>query len=220
MASDPTIPIAQAEQTLNQVITGADAHRAAGLSHLSTVRQAKSEQWTRERTRLAKLLGDGHPAVVALNQRIAVNASLVTALGVASDQAQTDVPVVDKGGWVVHGRVRDAAFKPQPAMTVALYDENKKWLQQFGYASTDQTGYFLIRYKPQAATERTSEAAVITTGAITTAHLQVLDAKGRTVHIDSEALALQPDQAYYREIVLTGELVGQPPPGDPQPGRK
>ncbi len=198
----------EADRIVKQVITGVDENRAASFQHLTVVWQTKSAQWERERARLSTLLGENHPVVDELAQRIENNRRMLKSLEIAADQAKTEVPEVDSASWAIHGRVRDPELKSQAGLTVALYDESKRWIRQSGYGHTDQTGYFLIHYKAGPATDREPKSSSAKV------YIHVLDAKGNTIYIDRESFAPEPGRTYYREIVLSREGIGQPPPSD------
>lgn len=53
---------------------------------------------------------------------------------------------VAKTGWALNGRVYNAQMQPAAGFTVFLVDIGNRFQQQYGFATTDRTGYFLLNY--------------------------------------------------------------------------
>ncbi len=53
---------------------------------------------------------------------------------------------VAKTGWALQGRVVDAQMQPVAKFMVFLVDAESRYVEQYGSAYTDNTGYFLLNY--------------------------------------------------------------------------
>ena len=51
-----------------------------------------------------------------------------------------------RNGWALHGRVFNTQLQPISGLTVFLVDASKTYQQAYGFAYTDDTGYFLLNY--------------------------------------------------------------------------
>jgi hypothetical protein len=120
---------------------------------------------------------------------------------VFQQELNTTVPEVAAKGWALQGRVYDASLKPLPNMTVFLVDATNTYQQQFGFAYTDETGYFQIN----AADSGLANAQSF--------FLQVADNKSRPVYLSPSPLALTAGGSLYEKIVITagGKPIGDPP---------
>jgi hypothetical protein len=204
------IPFSTISQTLEQGIDGADPARADGLQRMHQLRAVKATSLEREKVRLSKKLGAQHSRVLALNERIEFNRSLVRDLAVEVEHARTQIPTVDKDGWVLHGFVRDKDFQGVPNLTVAIYLAGGTWVQQVGNACTDDKGYFKLSYsrsrpdKTEDSEKRTVFVAAAA-GAETRGpevFIHVLDKSGAHIYIDRQPLTPQLGNVDYREIIL------------------
>jgi hypothetical protein len=220
-AESKRIPFNTISQTLEQGIDGADSARVDGLQRLNQLRKVKATVLEREVARLEP----GHPRGLALNERIELNRRLILDLAVEIEHAETQIPVVDKNTWVVHGFVRGKNLKGVPSLTVAIYDAKGTWIQAMGYACTDDKGYFKLTLS--STTDKTEDAenlAVFPDAAATSAtrgpevFIRVLDKSGVHIHIDQHTLTPQLGSVDYREIILSnGKGNCRPPSGTPDP---
>lgn len=123
----------------------ADKLAAQRIQNLQLVQQARTARLTRE---LATLKAEHAPDDEIKATEAAVAASKFTAsrVGVVHQQVTTPQPPVAAEGWALHGRVFDSDLKPVSGFTVFLVDAQKAFQKQYGFAYTDDTGYFLINY--------------------------------------------------------------------------
>ena len=152
----------------------------------------------------------------------------------ARDTTSITAPTAPANGWVVYGRVRNADLTPAPQLTVFLADQQSRaWLMAYGYAFTDQTGYFTLSYAPSptgkpdtvpAAPPATDKTASGTQGAAPaaagplTAYLEVSNPACKLVYVDATPMSITVGATIYRDIVLSAEVpLGTPPcePGAP-----
>lgn len=152
---------------------------------------------------------------------VAVTAAKATAAQVAvvCHQVTTADPQVAPNAWALHGRVFDAELAPASGYTVFLVDSAKSYQQAYGFAYTDNTGYFLLNFSgPSAASGGTpaSGSASTASQAATTPELfiEVADSKARPVFLSTTASQPVIGSATYQNIVLPA---GQQPIGDPPP---
>jgi len=111
-----------------------------------------------------------------------------------------------QSGWVLQGRVLDADLKPQARFTVFFVDDKKAFLRQYGFAYTDQTGYFELQF---ASTSSQPDAP-----APTPLFIEVVNTDANPVYLSPSPLQPQVGAASFVNIVLPpgGEPIGDPPP--------
>ncbi|TLD40855.1 MAG: hypothetical protein JETT_2874 [Candidatus Jettenia ecosi] len=215
-----SIPLNTISGTLEKGLSGTDAERKMGIEGLMRVRDVKATRLEREKLRLSKKLGANHPRVMELTNTIEVNRGLIRDLEVQRDHAGTEIPGIDENTWILHGFVRDKHFKGIPTLTVALYDQQGKWVEQLGYACTDKTGYFKLSYshmrddreKPWFTTlaDKTRQGPQV--------FIRISDQKGMLLYTDKQPVIPEPGQVDYREILLGDEVdMCKPPEGTMQP---
>lgn len=230
-AETKRIPFDTISQTLEQGINGADPARASGLQNMHRLMGVKTKTLEREKARLSEKLGPRDPRVLALDERIESNRRLVRDLAVEVEHAGTQVPVVDKNTWVVHGFVRDNDLKGVPNLTVALYDPKGTWMQVVGYACTDEKGYFRLSFTRTVKTGDSEELVFshVASGTVTRGSevfIHVLDKGGVHIYVDKHPLTPQLGKVDYREIRLSAagggctppSVEGSKPPYGPGPG--
>ncbi len=218
-----SIPLNTISETLEKGLSGTDAERKMGIEGLMRVRDVKATRLEREKLRLSKKLGANHPRVMELTNTIEVNRGLIRDLEVQRDHSRAEIPVADENTWILHGFVRDKNFKGIPTLTVALYDQQGKWVEQLGYACTDKTGYFKLSYSHMR--DDREKPWFITLAGKTRQGPQVFirisDQKGMFLYTDKQSLTPEPGQVDYREILLGDEVdMCKPPEGTmrPKPG--
>jgi len=112
---------------------------------------------------------------------------------------------VAKTGWALHGRVLDAQLQPVAKFTVFLVDANKTYLEQYGFAYTDDTGYFLLNHPGDASGQAASTAQLF---------LEIVNMDASPVYLSSTAFQPVLGTATFQNIVLPagGQPIGDPPP--------
>ena len=99
--------------------------------------------YAREYARIERKYGKDHPRTLEMVLRVAAGAEAKKNLYARYTDAATPRP--DAGeGWAVDGFVRGADGDPVSGVTVAAYDRQGKWYQEFGYGCTDERGYFSL----------------------------------------------------------------------------
>lgn len=189
---------AQAASSVNAAISSADNAVAQGMQTLALVHQARLANLSRTAASLKAQYGPEDPQVK--NAEAAVNASTAVAAKVLVVQQElaTPAPQVPANGWTLHGRVYSSAYQPLAQMTVFLVDATNTYQQQFGFAYTDESGYFQMNVAAPA-----SEPALF---------VEVADQKSNPVYLSTSPLEPAMGAAIYQNIIL-GE--GAKPIGDP-----
>lgn len=208
---------------LNQGLEHADPMRLEGLETLLRVRAVKDTSLAREQERLTKKYGAKHPRVQAIAAKREANRELQQDVEVAAQRARTPTVTPDPKAWTLHGYVRDAAFNGIPNLKVALYDENKRWVEEFGHACTDANGYFRLTPSrgaaPQAEEAPAAEDVQETLSRAAAGkpsrrfYIHVTNVDDVTLHIDDEPVTPKLGEVVYREIILGDDVEGCPPPG-------
>jgi len=128
---------------------------------------------------------------------------MVARLTVTQQELNTPAPQVAAKGWALQGRVYDSSLAPLPNMTVFLVDEANAYQQKFGFAYTDQTGYFLITVA-EAGAQSSNDQPIF---------LEVADAKSRPVYLSDSPVEPVPGGVIYQKIVVAagGKPIGDPP---------
>lgn len=208
MDTNTTDPAATAKTLMNDAwAANLDPQTAQQLTGLTQIRQARLSQQQRQAATLATEFGADDADVVTLNASIGVQQSFSSVLGVARDIATIAAPTVPTNGWALHGHIRDNKLQPIATLTVCLADEQKNFLSAYGYAYTDDTGYYMITYTPDPSTPAPAPLS---------AYLEILNSSGQAIYIDSAAFTLNPGTSLLRDLMLTSQTpLGGPPPGTP-----
>ena len=88
---------------------------------------------------------------------------------------------VAKTGWALQGRVLDAQLQPAARFTVFLVDAKKSFLQQYGFAYTDDTGYFVLNYAGDTANAAGAPAPPVAPQLF----VEIADTQGNPVYLSS-----------------------------------
>uniref|UniRef100_A0A7V4LDQ5 Carboxypeptidase regulatory-like domain-containing protein n=1 Tax=Desulfobacca acetoxidans TaxID=60893 RepID=A0A7V4LDQ5_9BACT len=188
--------------------------RAEELERTRLLQTVKTRALEQEHHRLAVELGAEHPRVKQLASRLAYRTRMMADLEEETARARIKVPALEADTWMVHGVVLDKNRKGKPGLTVGLFDAAGKWRREFGYACTDERGYFAIIY-PQ-----TGKARGEVSGA-QPLYLHVSDQNYKTLLQDTAPLHPAIGQVYYRRLILPDKPVvcvgPQPDSGDEAP---
>lgn len=194
----------QFTSALNSALADADASSAATVQNLKLVHQAKLSQLTRTAAALKAQYGASDARTIAAEAKVTAGNAAVARIGVASQQAATPAPTVAATGWALQGRVYDAQLQPAAQLTVFLVDATKAYQQQYGFAYTDVTGYFLINYAPPAGQAAQTPAL----------YVEIANAQGEPVYLATASFQPAAGSTTYQTISLGA---GKAPLGDPPP---
>jgi hypothetical protein len=177
-----------------------DDTAAERVQHLQWVHQARASQLARAAIELKAAFGADDPRVKDAEAALSAAKAASTNLAVAHQQMTTPEPDVAPDGWALHGRVFTTDRKPVRGVTVFLVDAVKARQDAYGFAYTDDTGYFLLKYGGGGEAS-TSRAAKDTR--VTDLFVAVDDINGR--HVPLESIPFKPVKgaAVYQNIVLS-----------------
>ena len=204
-------------------LAAADEIAAERVLTFGWVHQARAAQLSRTAASLKAQYGANDPGVKTAESAVAAANAIAAQAAVVQRQVTTADPQVAANGWALHGRVFDAQLAPASGYTLFLVDSAKSYQQAYGFAYTDDTGYFLLNYPgPDPASGRTAEPAsgkapsASAAQAETAAELfvEIADTRGRPVFLSATGFEPLVGGASYQNIVLSA---GQPPIGDPPP---
>jgi hypothetical protein len=192
---------AKISESITSTLSTADSSAVQSMQALTLVHQARLSQLSRTAAALKAQYGASDAGVKSAQAAVAASTSTIARLSVLQQEVNTPAPQLTAKGFALQGRVYDASLKPLPNMTVFLVDATNTYQQQFGFAYTDETGYFLIN----AADSEAANAQPV--------FLQVADNKSRPVYLSPSSLALAAGATLYEKIVISagGKPIGDPP---------
>jgi len=204
----PTPTAVQAAQQLKSALASADGNVTQSMQTLQLVHQARLSIANRTVKTLTSQYGAGDPRVKTAQSSVTARTAALGKVSLARQQFSTPQVQVASAGWALQGRIVDAQLQPAARYTVFLVDGKKAYLPQYGFAYTDETGYFLINY---AGPTQTESAAATTT--VPQLFVEVADTNANPVYLS--AAPFQPVQgaASFQNIVLPagGQPIGDPP---------
>jgi hypothetical protein len=180
---------------------------------MTWVHKARAAQLSRTAATLKAQYGPNDPGVKSAEAAVAaanVDAALVA---VVHQQVTTPEPQVASSGWALHGRVFDPELKPVSGFTVFLVDAAKAYQQAYGFAYTDDTGYFLLNYAGSDPASR-EKSATATQAPAADLFIGIANEKALPVHLTTTAFQPVERAATYQNIMLPGgdKAIGNPPP--------
>jgi hypothetical protein len=196
----PTPTPAQINETTAAALASADTGSAQTILNLKMVHNARLSQLKRTADTLKKQLGPNDPSVKAAEAAVNVGSAKVARISVVHQELDTPPPQVAADGWALHGRVYSSDLKPLARYTVFLVDSQKTYQEAYGFAYTDDTGYFLFNVS----------------GAKTTPplFLAMTNTKGEPAYLSATPFQPAPGSVTYQNITLPS---GAQPLGDPPP---
>jgi|SRR5579863_530445 len=198
-------------------LTTADGVATRSAADLKLVHQARVAHLTRTAAFLIEKYGAGDPRAKDAQDAVAAEKVTVARVSMLHQQVSTAVPQVATTGWALYGRVFNAQIQPVAGYTVFLVDAQKIYQQAFGFAYTDNTGYFLINYPGPMSAKSTAGATTAnaeTSVAALQLFVEVADANAHPVYLSATAFQPAIGKATYQNIVLPA---GEKPIGDPPP---
>jgi hypothetical protein len=201
---------------LTTTLASADSTAAQRLQDLRRVHQARLSQLSRTAAALKAQYGVDDPEVKSAEAAAAAANVTAARVGMVQQQVTTPEPQAAPNGWALHGRVFDAQLAPVSGFTVFLVDGNKTFQQNYGFAYTDKTGYFLLNYSPKdSASQDKSPTAAPSAQAATPpeSFVEVANTKGQPVYLSATAFQPVVGGAVYQNITLPSgdQSIGAPP---------
>ncbi len=203
--SNPAENLSQLRREIASALSSADARVAQSIENLQLVRQARLARLTRTAVALRAQYGPHDPQVKQAEADVAAANATVGRVSLAKQQVATPAPKVSATGWALHGRVVDAQFQPMSGFTVFLVDAEKAYQSEYGFAYTDNTGYFLINYPGSTSAAQPAPALQL--------FLEVADAKAQPVYLSTTPFQPMPGSTTYQNVVLASgdQPIGSPP---------
>ncbi len=205
-ATNSTAPTpAQISATTAATLASADAGSSQTILNLKMVHQARLSQLKRTAETLKKQYGPDDPNVKAAESAVKVGAAKVARISAAHQELDTPAPQVAADGWVLHGRVYSSDLKAHARYTVFLVDGQKNYQQPYGFAYTDDTGYFLFNIAAVAGKDTQPTPPLF---------IAMTNTKGEPVYLGTTPFQPAPGSVTYQNITLPS---GTQPLGDPPP---
>jgi len=204
-ASNQAANLSQLRNEIASALSSADARVTQSVENLQFVHQARLVHLTRTAAALKARYGPDDPRVKKAEAVAAAATATVGRVSLAKEQVATPAPKVSATGWALHGRIFDAQFQPVPGFTVFLVDAEKAYQRAYGFAYTDNTGYFLLNFPGPASADRQTPAPQL--------FLEVADAKAQPVYLSTTAFQPAPGTVTYQNVILPSgdQPIGNPP---------
>jgi hypothetical protein len=207
----------QIDALAQSALSAGDAGSTQATHNLMLIHQARVSQLKRTAATLKKQYGADNAETKAAEAAVKTSMARVAIIGTANLQATTPSPQVSATGWALNGRVFTAQLQPVGNLTVFLVDDRKKYQEQFGFAYTDSTGYFLINYT--GTTDKVENDGKI--------FIEITNKKKQPIYLSATAFQPAPGSTTYQNITLPAEQtpLGYPPDqirsvAIPDPSRK
>jgi hypothetical protein len=199
----PTPTPAQIRETTAATLASADAGSSQTILNLKMVHHARLSQLQRTAATLKKQLGPDDPSVKAAEAAVKVGSAKVARISVVHQELDTPVPQVAPDGWALHGRAYSTDLKPHAKYTVFLVDDQKTYQEAYGFAYTDDTGYFLFNVAGAKGKDPAQATAPL--------FLAMTNTKGEPVHLSTTPFQPTPGSATYQNVTLSSGVLGDPP---------
>jgi len=201
---------------LTMALSSADSTSAQRLQHLSLVHQARLSGLTRTAASLTAQYGASSPQATAAETAVTGAKATIARVAIVTQQLTTPAPQVASTGWALNGRVFDAEKKPVSGYSVFLVDAQNAYQSAYGFAYTDDTGYFLLSFAgtPAAPQTKTKDQPTGQSADETSPQLfvQITNSKRQPIYLSTTAFQPTIGTATYQNFLLPA---GEKPIGDP-----
>jgi hypothetical protein len=164
--------------------------------------------------------GAASPEATAAQAALSASQAVAVRSDVVNRQLNTPAPAVPAGGWVLYGHVYDANGAPVSAQTVFLATAQGAFQSEYGYAYTDDTGYYSLTVDAPAVAPAPPPAGNGPAAASTPELcLAVTNQKRQLVYLSSTPFEPTAGTATYNYAHLSagGQTIGVPPRGAKNP---
>lgn len=134
----------QIQSQTQKTIDDADPFRVEAYRQLERIQMAKQGVLAKKRKRLAADVGEDHPSIHKLDEKITLRTQVIRGVENELQRSATKQPDIDPQDWIFHGNVKNSVGKPLSGVKVAIADKSGKLIKAFGSASTDRRGYFRL----------------------------------------------------------------------------
>jgi hypothetical protein len=205
----------QVPAQITESLAGADSNAVSSLQNLLRVHQARLARGSRTVTALTARFGANDPRVASAAASVAATNATISRVSLVNRQASVPPVQVSANGWALHGRVVNSQLQPAARFTVFLVDGNKAFLREYGFAYTDDTGYFLINHPAGAVkTEPAPPGQTASAAAPPELFIEIANTDANPVYLAADPFQPVTGGAVYQTIVLPagGKPIGDPPP--------
>ncbi|HKB11669.1 MAG TPA: hypothetical protein VKD69_13490 [Vicinamibacterales bacterium] len=196
---------------MTEAFAHGDQAAAERVQHLQWVHQARQSRLTRTAAEVAAANGANDAGVTRVQAALAAAKAAGATLAAVHQQMTTADPGVARTGWVLHGRVFSAELQPVRGFTVFMVDAAKAYREAYGFAYTDESGYFLLKYAGGSEASK-GTAAKDTRGS--EVFVAVANPDAQPVYVSPTSFSPTTGSAVYQNIVLSKDTrpIGAPPP--------
>jgi hypothetical protein len=212
-ASDVPADASQISRELAPALAAADNAVAERVLNLKWVHQARLSRLSRTAASLKAQYGADDPGVNAAEAAVAAANLDAARISMLHQQLTTVDPQVTPNGWALHGRVYDAQLRPVSGFTVFLVDATKTYQQAYGFAYTDETGYFLLNFAGPDSESHKKTPTVAQTAGETQLFIGIANTKALPVFLSRTTFQPVVGEATYQNITLPDgdHAIGDPP---------
>ncbi len=201
-SEETTTPASDAGAQVKAALGTADGNVTENIQTLGLVHQARLAKATRVAASLKSQFGANDARVKAAEASVTATQGTIDRISVVHRELAAPVVQVAASGWALQGYVVDTQYQPMPRFTVFFVDANNDFLSGYGFAYTDDTGYFLINYAGDSRQ------------ATTQLFIALVNAEGNPVYRSPTAFVPTPATATFQTIVVPA---GDQTLGDPTP---
>jgi len=194
--------------TLIDAFQGFADERAASLDDLGETQTITQALLQHEASRLRRRLGEDHPRVRSMMDRLERSRDVHRHLVAEAEIARIRLPEVPEEAILVYGRVTDDALHGIGDLLIMLTDDAGKPIREFGRAETDTTGTFalVIDGDPKVLDHMEAEKGAAL-------YLGVFTSRGELVYMTLDPLHLVRGARLLVEIRLNRDEVPTPRSG-------
>jgi hypothetical protein len=212
MSATDESAIRNVAETISTALASNDEQSTHQLQTLALVHQARLSQLTRNAAAVAAGFGKASPQAAAAEALVSATQATIARIGVVNRQLATPTPAVPSGSWVLHGRVYDEQGVPVGGQTVFLVDKQGAYQREYGFAYTDDTGYFALTAERTPAQEEAAGDSAAAAQPGPELYLEVANERRQPVYLSSKPFQPTVGAATY---VNTHLAAGRKPIGDP-----
>ncbi len=197
----------QAAEQIKTTLSTADSSVNQGIQTLGLVHQARLSQASRTVAALTAQYGASDPRVKVAEASVTATQTTIARVSMVKQQLAAPVVQVAKTGWALQGYVLDPQNNPMPKFTVFLVDANHEFLKQYGFAYSDDKGYFLMNYPGDSAGAAAGQAP-----ATPQLFIAAVNADAMPVYLSSTAFQPVLGTATFQNIIVPagGQTLGDP----------
>ncbi len=193
-ANQDEVSFDEAKTRLDEVTQTAAKAVSPALNQFGQLQQVRAERLTLVANRLKGQLGEDHPRVLALKQRLAAVNVIGQSLNVEATRLARQ-PAVSPNEWLVFGRVLDPQGRPVPGLRVRVFDRDRKYDDLLGDTTTDEYGDFAVKYHERDFAEAREGLPEL--------YVMVEDAAGKLLYSSRDNVRFKSGRSEYFEIRLT-----------------